>query len=667
MRGADAGYPFSALVGQESLRTALLLGAIDPSLGGVLIRGEKGTAKSTAARALARLLPPVRVVPGCPFRCDPDHPWSDCPTCDAGDGPRPEVEIPTPHVDLPLGATEDRVLGTLDLERVLKDGQTALKPGLLAEAHRGVLYIDEVNLLADHLVDSLLDVATSGINSVQRDGVAARHPSRFLLIGSMNPEEGELRPQLLDRFGLMVEVAAPTDFALRAEVVRRRLAFEANSVEFAARWSAADRALGDQVAEAHQRLRSVDVPDGLLTAITRLCCESQVDGLRADIALYKASRALAALEGRTTVRRADLRVAAEFVLPHRRRRQPFQQPGLDREALDRALGPEGESEPDQSGQPPTQTPLNKPSESADRPDPAEADSAGPESTDPGGEAEQVFHPGGPVATPPLEVDPTTRTRPQPSFAGKHAVRATASRGEYTRAVADESPRELAVAATVHAAAARGAGAGRVPAIERGDLHGKQRSAEVSSLVLFVVDTSGSMGARRRMEAVKAAVLGLLMDAYQRRDRVAVIAFRGPRAEVVLPPTRNVDQAESALRRLPTGGRTPLAHALAMAAEVVATENRHGPTLVVVLTDGRANVPLPDDEGDPWSQAMTTARAIAALGASAVVFDTEEGFGRVGRAAELAAELGGDHLPLAGFSADEVRSRVEVPLTDGTRR
>ena len=621
MREPDACYPVGALVGQEPLKRALLLGAIDPSLGGVLIRGEKGTAKSTAARALARLLPMIRVTPGCPFRCDPDRPWPDCPTC-YGDGERPTaVEIPPPHVDLPLGATEDRVLGTLDLARVLKDGHAALKLGLLAEAHRGGLYIDEVNLLADHLVDSLLDVATSGRDSVQRDGVAARHPSRFLLIGSMNAEEGELRPQLLDRFGLMVEVAAPTDFALRAEVV----------------------------------------PDGLLTAIARLCCEAQVDGLWADIALHKASRALASLEGRATVRRADLRAAAEFVLPHRRR-QPSQQPGMDRDALDRALGPDDNTEPAKPPEPPPAPPAPT-AESAAMPDPG-ADATPSADADPGpggGAAEQVFHPGAPVAPPRLQVDPATR--PRTALSGQHAVRAMAARGVHVRSVADESPRELAVDATLRAAARRGAGTGAVPPIERGDLHGKQRSAEVSTLVLFVVDTSGSMGARRRMEAVKAAVLGLLVDAYQRRDRVAVIAFRGPRAEVVLTPTRSVDQAESALRQLPTGGRTCLAHALVLAAETVGAANWHGP----VLTDGLANVALPGGEGDPWAEALAGAQAIVGLGASAVVFDTEEGFGRVGRAAELAAALGADYLPLAGFSAEEIRSRVEFPARIGDSR
>ncbi len=662
MNRHDISYPFGALVGQESLRTALLIGAVDPSLGGVLIRGEKGTAKSTAARALARLLPAIRAVEGCLFRCAPDSPWPDCPSCAEAVGDRGAVELPSPHVELPIGATEDRILGTLDLDKVLKEGKSAFRPGLLARAHRGVLYVDEVNLLPDHLVDSLLDVAASGVNTVERDGISARHPSRFLLIGSMNPEEGELRPQLLDRFGLMVEVVAPGDFELRAEVVRRRLDFEADPTGFAARWEVEDRALGARVAEARRCLRDVTVADGLLTAITRLCCEAQVDGLRADIALYKASRALAALNGRLQVRRDDLRTAAEFVLPHRRRRQPFQRPGFDRDAMERALGPDQPEDRDEvgSGAPPEAQGGSRDEdgppdqERPHLPDPSETDSPG-DSGDDG--ADQVIAPGDPLPIPRLELEPRPLARDRPVHPGTRAGGASSGRGPFLRAVADETPRELAVDATLRAAARRSPWTGGIPSIERSDLHGKVRAAQLSALIVFVIDASGSMGARRRMEVAKGAILGLLGDAYRRRDRVAVVAFRGPKAEVALAPSRSVDRAETVLRQLPTGGRTPLAHALTVAAELIVKDDQEGPTMVVLLTDGKANVSLPGDAGDPWTQALAAGERITALGASAVVFDTEEGFGRVGRAAELATAMGADHLPLAGLSADAVLDRI----------
>ncbi|HTU91826.1 MAG TPA: ATP-binding protein, partial [Gemmataceae bacterium] len=345
-------YPFAALVGQEQLKTALLVIAVNPSIGGVLIRGEKGTAKSTAARALAALLPPVQLVSGCPFHCDPDAPWPECPHCSAAaSGFNPEArqvaEMPVPFVDLPLGATEDRVLGTLDFERALREGRRAFQPGLLAAAHRGILYIDEVNLLADHLVDVLLDAAAMGVNIVQREGIAFRHPARFLLIGTMNPEEGNLRPQLLDRFGLAVQVAGSRDPELRAEVVRRRLAFEADPAAFAARWADEQNALRERIVAAREVLPRIALDDGLLTFLTRLCCELDVDGLRADIVLHKTACTLAALDGRMSVRLEDIRTAAELVLPHRRRRRPFERPEMDRKQLDDAFS-KMESQSEQS-------------------------------------------------------------------------------------------------------------------------------------------------------------------------------------------------------------------------------------------------------------------------------------------------------------------------------
>ncbi|MHB1559681.1 MAG: ATP-binding protein, partial [Isosphaeraceae bacterium] len=328
-------YPFAALVGQEPLKTALLLIAIDPAIGGVLIRGEKGTAKSTAARALAALLPPLRLVPGCPFHCDPTAPALSCPHCgDTLDRERPAIEGSVPFVELPLGATEDRVLGSLDLERALHEGRRAFQPGLLAAAHRGILYVDEVNLLPDHLVDVLLDAAAMGVNVVQREGVSISHPARFLLVGTMNPEEGELRPQLLDRFGLMVEVSGPRETSRRVEVVRRRIAFEADPAEFEERWREEQARLRATIVAARERLVDVVLGDELLVLICELCCELGVEGLRADIAMHRTACALAALAGRTAVTAEDVREAAELVLPHRRGRRPHEPMGLDSRQLD---------------------------------------------------------------------------------------------------------------------------------------------------------------------------------------------------------------------------------------------------------------------------------------------------------------------------------------------
>ncbi len=344
-------FPFSAVVGMDDLRLALVLNAVSPAVGGVLVRGEKGTAKSTMVRALAAILPPVDTVAGCRFSCDPAAPDPACP-----DGPH-EVDVAASTraarlVELPVGASEDRLVGALDLERALTEGVKAYEPGLLAAAHRGVLYVDEVNLLHDHLVDLLLDAAALGTSYVEREGVSVRHAARFLLVGTMNPEEGELRPQLLDRFGLTVEVAAPREVGPRSEVVRRRLAYEADAAGFVGRWAEAEADLARRIAEARRRLPDVVLPESALRQVASVCAAFDVDGLRADLVTARTAIAHAAWAGRTQVTSDDVRVAARLALPHRRRRDPFDAPGLDEDQLDEALEAgrhEGDDGPNDNG------------------------------------------------------------------------------------------------------------------------------------------------------------------------------------------------------------------------------------------------------------------------------------------------------------------------------
>ena len=651
-------FPFAAIVGQEDLKLALLLNAVNPAIGGVLIRGEKGTAKSTAARGLAALLPPIRVVAGCPFNCDPDAPWPECPHCSTLDE-RPVAEAPVPFVDLPLGATEDRVLGTLDFERALREGRRAFEPGLLAAAHRGVLYVDEVNLLADHLVDVLLDAAAMGVNTVQREGVAVTHPARFILIGTMNPEEGDLRPQLLDRFGLMVEVKGPQDPQLRAEVVRRRIAFEQDPAAFAARWAEEQAALRARVVEARRRLPRVALDEAMLALVTLLCSRFQVDGLRADITLHKAARTLAAWEGRDRVTADDVQRAALLVLPHRRRRQPFEEPGLDPNQVEETVR-EWEADHD---------PGNARAEEGGRSGEGSADPAEPDHTPGPGGREEVFAAPPPQAVRPVRVRPES-SRPRAARGRRNPTPTAGRRGRYVRALPDPAPSDLALDATVRAAVRRAGASGTTPAVTPADFHRKERVGRVGTLILFAVDASGSVGARRRMEAVKGAVLSLLLDAYRQRDRVSVVAFRGARADLLLPPTDSVDVARRHLHALPTGGRTPLAHALLLARETFRRARRSDPdllSLLVLLTDGRANVPLPGTEGDPWEQALEAATALAGDGVPALVLDVEEGFVRVGRARHLAEALGADCLSLEELSAETltltVRQKAPVLATD----
>jgi len=627
-------FPFSAIVGQPQLKTALLLCAVDPSLGGVLIRGDKGTAKSTAARALTDILPPIERIAGCAFNCLPGIPCGHCEICsDTSAAVQPAV---VPFITLPLGATEDRVLGTLDLERVLQGAKRAFQPGLLAAAHRGILYIDEVNLLADHLVDVLLDVAAMGVNSVQREGLSVTHPARFTLIGTMNLEEGDLRPQLLDRFGLMVEVTAPREKTVRAEVVRRRIAFEAGPADYVSAWARQQDALRVQLAAAQQLLPNVGLDDALLNLISHLCCEFDVASLRADIVMHKASRALAALDGRLQVRPDDVRSAAQLVLPHRRRRKPFEQPGLDQDRLDELM---------QQASPPSE---------AERESDTSAENDGPQQQREPEAGQQVFAAAASGTARQIAVD-TVSAHP---IAGRRSEAPDEPRGRVVRAVPHDNPSSLAVGATLRSAALRN------PAefwVNKSDLHQQIRVSKSANLILFVVDASGSMAAQRRMEAVKGAVLALLTDAYQRRDEVAVIVFRGDAAALLLTPTRSVDRAEQGLRELPTGGRTPLPHALQLALQTLQQADANGaPPLLVLLTDGKANVAL-SDGGDPWRETLVLAELLAVRSVPALVLDTETGYLRLGRAAQLAQALGAECLTLEQLSAENLALTIRARL------
>jgi magnesium chelatase subunit D len=668
----------------DDLRLGLVLNAVSPAIGGVLVRGEKGTAKSTAVRALAAVLPAIDVVAGCRFQCDPAAPDASCP-----DGPHPidgPAEIrPARLIELPVGASEDRLVGSLDIEKALTDGVKSFEPGLLAAAHRGVLYVDEVNLLHDHLVDLLLDAAALGTSYVEREGVSVRHASRFLLVGTMNPEEGELRPQLLDRFGLTVEVSAPRDPDLRVEVVRRRLAFDDDPAAFALRFEADERGLGDRIIAARALLPQVELTDAALRQISSVCASFDVDGLRADIVTARAAIAHAAWHGRTVVDADDVRAAARLALPHRRRRNPFDAPGLDEERLDQALAEATDDEPDRD-------PDRDPDPEGGGPEGGGPEGGGPEGGGPEGGGPEGGGPegGGPEgggpdgggpdsaqvsAQMPAEdasvhsssaervAAPTNPFRAHrlevPGLGTGVAGRRSRAETEHGRAIRAEPPhgplRHVHLMSTLIAAAphqrARGhRGSGLT--LRKGDLREAKREGREGNLILFVVDASGSMAARSRMSAVKGAVLSLLLDAYQRRDKVGLISFRGTGAELVLPPTSSVDAAAARLTVLPTGGRTPLQAGLLRAYETLRVERMRDPLrrpLLVVVTDGRHTA-----GADP-------ARAAALLEhdrVACVVVDCESGPVRLAMAATLAASLGGVCLRLdelaAGSLADSVR-------------
>ncbi|WGX99059.1 VWA domain-containing protein [Nocardioides sp. L-11A] len=661
-------FPFSAVVGADGpdgpdpMALALILTTIAPDVGGVLVRGEKGTAKSTIVRALAAVLPPVD-------------------------------ERPVPLVELPIGATEDRVTGSINLESALAEGRAEYEPGLLAKAHRGLLYVDEVNLLHDHLVDLLLDAAAMGRATVERDGVSMTHEARFVLVGTMNPEEGELRPQLLDRFGLTVEVAAPRDPVLRAEVVRRRMAYDADPAGFAASYADAEAALRARIAAARDLLGTVRLTDAALLKIAEVCAVFDVDGLRADIVTARTAVAHAAWSGRAQVTLDDIRVAARLALPHRRRRKPFDAPGMDEDLLEQALGEEDlPPEPDPDGPEPDGPEPDGPDPDGPEPDgpepdgpepdgsqaeadPTPPDSAHPDVTSyiPGAQAHRAND-----ATPgeaPSSVAPTgsayrTRLLSVRGVGAGTAGRRSRARTSNGRRIGATAPSgagggggaggAIHLTETIRAAVphqfARGRTAGPLR-LRPADLRVAVREGRESNLVLFCVDASGSMAARRRMDQVKTAVLSLLLDAYQRRDKVGLVTFRDAGAEVSLPPTHSVDAAAQRLEELPSGGRTPLAEGLLEAAHLLAVERTRDPqrrALLVVVTDGRAT---------SGPHAVERSRAAAGLlaeaGVASVVVDCESGPMRMGLAGALAEHLGAEHVPIGEVSAEA--------LVDVTRR
>jgi len=646
--------PFSAIIGQDEMKLALLLNAVNPAIGGVLIRGEKGTAKSTAARALADLLPEIDVVSGCPFGCSPDDPELQCDRCreqyeHEGIAGRERRRVRV--VTLPLGSTEDRVVGTVDVERAIREGICALEPGVLAAANRGILYIDEVNLLDDHVVDILLDAAVTGINIVEREGISLAHPARFILIGTMNPEEGELRPQLLDRFGLQVTVGGITDLEERMRVVEAVGAFEADPDGFLKMWEPEQERLRRAIVRARALLPAVTIGRDLTRQIVAACISLGVMTHRAELTVIRTARTIAALEGREEVSAEDVKRAMALALPHRMRKRPFEEPKLEPEMLDSLIG--GDKAPEGEGE-------------AGEPDEGPSSGGG----DDGGESgrtgkgrEQVFSPGDaidPGAIRPAEPDCLIR-----KASGRRKPVLTRKGGRSVSARPGKS--DLDLVGTVRAAAPhqrrRDKGALAL-AVESGDLRQKVRRGSAPVGALFVVDASGSMGAERRMESAKGAVLSLISESYIRRDRVGLVAFRGSGADLLLPMTHAVDSAVLRLDGMPTGGKTPLVPALLKGMEVLLSERKKYPDLVpllVLISDCRPNVGLGGSIREEVVQASTL---LGECGIRAVVIDTEAsssslvplslGFGRT-----IAEHAGGSYYRLSDLTAGGIGAIVRL--------
>ncbi len=610
MRGP---FPFTALVNQSAMKRALVLNAVDPSIGGVLVRGERGTAKSTAVRALADVLPDHEAVADCPYGCPPDDPRRMCDDCRrrrrAGES-LPTERRPMRVVDLPLDATEDRLVGTLDVERALADGEARFEPGVLAAANRNVLYVDEVNLLDDHLVDSLLDAAAMGENVVEREGVSHRHPAEFVLVGTMNPEEGELRPQLLDRFGLVVDVAGIDDVDERVEISERRAAFDADPAGFRDDYADDQRALTRDIADARARLDDVTLPADAAAAVSEHAVDARVPGLRGDIAVRRTAAAAAALDGAGEVTDRHLAEARRLALAHRRPAAE-RDAGSDREAV---------RLPDDV----------EPGDPADTADSADADSDGRVPVN-GGRNDLIADVGSTYPIDRTALDPAKDRTRREEYGRRIPSKIRGRSGRYVGSRRRDDPDDVAVDATLRAAARRqgrrrGSDAGDGIDVRPADVREKLRERTAEGLLVLVVDASGSVMNGSRMRETKRAVLSLIEDAYRTRDRVAVVAFRGKDARVVVEPTRDVGRARRQVSELRVGGNTPLCHGLATAYELVERERRRDPDvypLVVTFSDGKANVPY-EDGADPEREALRVAAALAAADVETAYVDTGHG-------------------------------------------
>jgi magnesium chelatase subunit D len=653
-------FPFTAIVGQADLKKSLLLCAVNPRVGGVLIRGEKGTAKSTIVRSLAAILPEIETVEGCAFNCDPARPAEWCDRCREKRGGLRWVKKRTPILTLPLNATEDRVSGSLDFEAAVKHGRRKIAPGLLASAHRGILYVDEVNLLDDHIVDIILDAAASGENRLEREGLSFNHPSRFMLIGTMNPEEGELRPQFLDRFGLSVPVAGESGEDERVELMLRRENFDRAPAAFNRLHAEETAALSHKVAEGRARLPLVRLPKRLRGFMAELASENHVAGHRADLFLEQAALALAALNGQDEATEALVIEVAPLVLDHRRREAqpppPPPPPPPPEEQENQADEPE-QPPPPEDPEPPKEEQSPPPPEESEKPEDHPPD----ESEDNGQIApaeENIFHIGETFRVRNIQAD---KDRQRRRGSGRRSrSRVSQKQGRYVKSGPNQGTGDLALDATLRAAApyqkSRGSSSGLAVTLTPADIREKVREKRLGNYLFFTVDASGSMGARGRMAASKGAVMSLLLDAYQKRDRVSFISFRRREAHLNLPLTTSVDLAGKLLAEMPVGGRTPLSAGLARTWQELRnalTRNPLARPIVVFITDGRSNVSLKGNGENPLSESRRLAEVMSRDSrVKYIVVDTEEpGAVTFGLAAELAGALGAAYFKINDLKAE----------------
>jgi magnesium chelatase subunit D len=605
--------PFTAVVGQEKAKLALLVAAVNPAVGGVLLSGDKGTGKTTLMRALADLLPEIEVVADCPFGCNPRNPLEMCDSCYERAVNGEELKMSRRKmrvVDLPLSITVDRLVGTLDIRRALKEGIRALQPGLLAEANRNILYIDEVNLLEDYVADVLLDCAAMGWNIVEREGISVRHPARFILVGSMNPEEGELRPQILDRFGLFVKVEAPLDPKTRIEIVKRVEEFQSNSISFIEKYRPLQEDLRNRVVKAREMLNDVVVPDDLLELLAKTVVEMGIRTHRAEIVTVRATKAIAALDGRKVVSLDDLKKAMELALPHRIKSRPFEEPpqppsppqGRERNPHDNRDKRQGDAGGSGSGS------------NERRRGPEKGSDLVPLAL---GDREKKFS----AEEIELEGEKGLRLRNEFQQArGSRGVRTTVIDNPHGTPISytlpKREPHDIDLTATIVSAMLRSS-----PIVEDEDVRVRIRRARAKRLCVILLDSSGSMTAMRRIAIAKGIAMDFVKNAYVKRDELALICFKGFRSEVLVHPTRRYGDVLRLLEEVKTGGRTPLSSALydlLIMARTFKEKHRNAVVTGVLITDGKANVPL---RGDVREEIEGLCRALKRMNVKLEIYDT----------------------------------------------